>query len=92
MDSQSFTELGLYLRQKRIKKKLSQVEVAKQLGYSSQFVANWERGISSPPLDVLKDIIDIYGINTKEFFATMTEIQQSYWQRHIFGKKVLKKG
>ncbi len=39
---------------KRLEKKYSQAKLAKVLGYSSgQFVSNWERGESYPPMDRL---------------------------------------
>ncbi len=87
MDQQAFYELGQYLRKKRLDKELSQVYVAKKLGYSSQFIANWERGVSSPPLPALKKIVDIYGINQREFLEQIEAIQKSYWKRNIFSKK-----
>ena len=87
MDQQAFYELGQYLRQRRLEKSLSQVEVAKKLGYSSQFIANWERGVSSPPMQALKKIVDIYGINQREFLEKIETIQKSYWKRNLFSKK-----
>ncbi len=45
------------IKMKRIEKKYSQVSLAKVLGYSSgQFVSNWERGESYPPMDSLAKI------------------------------------
>jgi transcriptional regulator with XRE-family HTH domain len=42
------------IKQKRIEKGFSQAKLAKALGYSSgQFVSNWERGESYPPMDRL---------------------------------------
>jgi transcriptional regulator with XRE-family HTH domain len=87
MDQQSFYELGQYLRAKRLKQGISQVEVAKKLGYSSQFIANWERGVSSPPVHALKKIIDIYGINQKDFLEKIDTIQKGFWKRSLFSKK-----
>ncbi len=87
MDQQAFYELGQFLRQKRLDKGLSQVEVARKLDYSSQFIANWERGVSSPPMQALKKIVDIYGINQREFLEKIETIQKSFWKRNIFAKK-----
>ncbi len=87
MDNKSFQALGTYLRQKRIKKKLTQVSVAKKLDYTSQFIANWERGVSSPPLEALKKIIDIYEITPNEFLAKMASIQKDYIKRNIFNSE-----
>ncbi|MES2768669.1 MAG: helix-turn-helix transcriptional regulator [Bdellovibrionota bacterium] len=87
MDNISFTELGIFLRQKRIQRKLTQVQVAKELDYSSQFVANWERGVSSPPLEALRKIVEIYKISPKEFYSVMTAIHLDFFKRSIFSKK-----
>ena len=87
MDKQAFKELGHYLREKRIKKDLTQVDVAEKLGYRSQFIANWERGASSPPIEALKKLIGIYGISQKEIMNTLCGLQSDYWKRNLFSKK-----
>lgn len=58
------------LRKWRLQARLSQVDVAKTLGYSSQFVANWERGVSSPPLHKCKELCEMYKVPKKEFIDT----------------------
>lgn len=59
--------IGDYLRTKRLERGLSQVEVAKSLGYTSaQFVSNWERGISRPPITTILQLSKIYGIDLAE--------------------------
>lgn len=57
-----------YLKSKRETAKLSQKQVAEELGYSSpQFVSNWERGQSTPPIHTIKKLSKIYGFDIKEF-------------------------
>lgn len=57
-------QLAEFLKQARLKQNLSQSEVATELGYSTcQFVSNWERGQSSPPVTSLKTIAKIYKID-----------------------------
>lgn len=47
-------ELGQFLQQARLNANLSQRELSIHLGYSSaQFISNFERGISLPPLSKL---------------------------------------
>ena len=87
MDKQSFQELGLYLREKRVKKNITQVEVADKLGYRSQFIANWERGASSPPVPALRKLVAIYGISQKEVLDFLGDLQQDFWKRNLFSKK-----
>ncbi len=51
------------IKTKRIEKKYSQVSLAKALGYSSgQFVSNWERGESYPPMDRLAKISLLFNL------------------------------
>jgi len=66
--------LATFLRQKRIDAKLSQKEVAESLGYSTpQFVSNWERGLSSPPLKALKILSACYHVRLEELYALIVE-------------------
>lgn len=68
-------ELATYLRQKRKDAELSQGAVAKKLGYSSpQFVSNWERGLSDPPIATLRKLAFIFRVPDDEMFNAMLEI------------------
>jgi len=50
------------LKSKRIELGYSQERLAEILGYSSgQFVSNWERGESFPPIDRLAKLSLVYG-------------------------------
>jgi len=60
---------GIYLRNLREKKNLSQGEVAASMGYKSpQFISNWERGLSSPPLKALVKLADIFGVPREKLY------------------------
>lgn len=62
-------DLGSYLKQHRAKANLSQAYVAHRLGYTtSQFISNWERGVSRPPINALKKLGVLYGISPEEVF------------------------
>lgn len=63
-----------YLKTKREKAGLSQKQVADRLGYTTpQFVSNWERGISVPPMQTVKKIADIYQTPVEEIFNLLLE-------------------
>lgn len=52
---------------------LSQGEVAKRMGYSTpQFISNWERGVSTPPV---KDIVKLAGIYKVSPFAMLDYLE-----------------
>lgn len=47
----------------RSESKMTQSEVAEKLNYTDKSVSKWERGESIPPIDVLKDLADLYGVS-----------------------------
>jgi len=70
--------LASYLKHKRILAGLSQGEVAKTLGYSSaQFISNWERGISSPPSNIIPQVADLYHLSVDEFVLVLLKEQEA---------------
>ena len=67
-------KLGEFLKLKRENVSLSQGDVAKKLKYTSpQFISNWERGVSCPPIKVLKQISTLYKVNSDEVFNLILE-------------------
>lgn len=52
--------VGRFLQKSRLAASLSQREVAARLGYTTpQFVSNWERGLSLPPLRTLPELASL---------------------------------
>lgn len=69
-------KLGLYLRDKRTAAQLTQRDIAKEMGYTSpQFISNWERGLTAPPLMTLKKLIKMYKCDAKEVYDFIAEEQ-----------------
>lgn len=59
-----YTALGTFLAEARQAAGFTQREVAAKLQYSSaQFISNFERGISRPPLLKLRFLLNLYGAN-----------------------------
>jgi len=76
--------LNDYLRQKRLDSGLSQLDVARVLGYSSpQFVSNWERGLVSPPLETIAVLIDLYKIPASEVVDRILDETRDYLESHL---------
>ncbi|XGC82063.1 helix-turn-helix domain-containing protein [Bdellovibrio bacteriovorus] len=66
--------MGEFLKSKRMAAGLSQKEVSKQMGYSTpQFISNWERGLSHPPVSSLKKLSVLYKIDAQELFDKLLE-------------------
>ena len=87
--------IGTFLKDIRVKRNMTQAELAKKLGYTtSQFVSNWERGLCSPPLNSIPDIATILGISQKEIRDMMNlilEETRSELERRLFKKKSLRR-
>lgn len=80
--------LNDYLRQKRLDSGLSQLDVAKVLGYSSpQFVSNWERGLVSPPLETIAVLIELYKIPSGEVINKILDETRDYLESHLAKSK-----
>ena len=79
----AFAALGSYLQNRRIECGLTQAEVGKVLDYSPQFIANWERGVSSPPALVLPKLIRILRIPEDEILQLLFAQSKSYWEQIV---------
>ncbi len=65
--------IGKRLAEIRKSKKLKQMELAERLNVSQQVISNIERGVTTPDIEQLKKIADIYNISLdqlvgREFF------------------------
>lgn len=83
-----FVRLGSLLKDKRVEKGITQMSLARELGYSSpQFVSNWERGMCSPAFDTLPTICKILGIPKREIIEiiideTRNELEANFARSH----------
>lgn len=66
-----FENIGDFLKSKRVKKNLSQIEVAKILDCKSQFISNWERGLCRPPWGYMKTIVRLYNVPEREIMTLL---------------------
>jgi transcriptional regulator with XRE-family HTH domain len=63
-----------FIRKKRTQAGLSQSELARALGYQSpQFISNWERGRSSPPLKIIMHLCEELHVRPAELHELMIE-------------------
>lgn len=85
--------LAQWLKEARLKSGLSQGDVARELGYSSpQFISNWERGLSQPPVVKLKKLCKMYSVSIDDAYqrylkAALTEVQEKIHQEFYPHKK-----
>lgn len=77
-------KLAHFLKEKRVNVKMTQAEVAEALGYASpQFVSNWERGLSYPPIETLKELTKIYRADVHEVFDILLKASMEDLERDL---------
>jgi transcriptional regulator with XRE-family HTH domain len=70
-----YKEMGEFLKTNRVKAGLTQRDVADKLGYATpQFISNWERGISMPPIKALKRLGEMYLISAEDLLEKTVEV------------------
>jgi transcriptional regulator with XRE-family HTH domain len=84
--------LAEFLKDKRIESGHSQMDVARKLGYTSaQFVSNWERSLSSPPIHTLRKLSEIYKIPPDMLFditlKTMINQATKELRKKFYGRR-----
>ncbi|MGE3975548.1 MAG: helix-turn-helix domain-containing protein [Bdellovibrionales bacterium] len=80
--------LAEFLRKKREELGHTQKEVSDSLGYTSpQFVSNWERGVSAPPLSCLAKLVDLYKLNPKELIDILMREQEALLKSTLIKKR-----
>jgi transcriptional regulator with XRE-family HTH domain len=62
------TEIGEKIKQLRIRTNLTQEELASRCDLSKGFISQMERGLTSPSIATLEDILECLGTNPAEFF------------------------
>lgn len=73
----SYVRLGKLLKDSRTSAGLTQQFVAEKLGYgTAQFISNWERGFSTPPLQHIKTIVKLYKMDRDELLRVLLDVQK----------------
>lgn len=78
MEYKEMQTVGKRLAEIRKSKKIKQIELAEMLNVSQQVISNIERGVTTPDIEQLKKIADIYNISLdqlvgREFFGDDTD-------------------
>lgn len=65
---------GLFIRQQRMNIGITQNELADVFGFRTpQFVSNWERGRSSPPMHTLAKLCDVLKVSKEALISKMLD-------------------
>lgn len=63
--------IGNLVRQERLKRGISQQQLAEPLGITFQQIQKYERGLNRISVSRLLEILKIFGMNTQEFFLKL---------------------
>ena len=61
--------MGRIIQKLRLDRGVSQAELGKFVGVSSQAVSKWERGLTYPDVMLLWPIADLFGVTLDELFG-----------------------
>ena len=70
MDQQT---VGNFLRELRLKKELTQEQLAEKFNTSNRSVSRWENGRSLPDISVLVELADFYDVDVRELSFVVGE-------------------
>lgn len=82
-------EIGSKIKQLRIRKGLTQEELADRAELSKGFISQLERDLTSPSISTLMDILQCLGSNLKDFFNDACEEQTVFCDKDYFEKEDL---
>lgn len=59
-------KIGLFLRELRNEKNLSQEQLAEEFGVSSRSISRWENGNTMPDISIIIELADFYDVDIRE--------------------------
>lgn len=78
--------MHVFWREAREAAGFSQTEVAETLGFKPQFVSNWERNMSRPPLPIVKKLIKLYRLDGEVVVQNMLNEERTRLEAGLRGK------
>ncbi|MDI6619115.1 MAG: helix-turn-helix transcriptional regulator [Clostridiales bacterium] len=66
MVNENFSKMAQFISELRKEKKLTQKDLAKQLGVTDKAVSKWERGLGCPDISLLSKLSQVLGVTASE--------------------------
>lgn len=86
-DMNARSKLAATLKTARINANVTQKQLAKSLGWgTAQYVSNFERGLSTPPVKDIPKICSIINLDTKIVYRLLCDVQVERIQKKFKGK------
>ena len=84
MDNQA---TGLFIKQLRTEKNLTQKELADRLHVTDKAVSKWERGLCAPDISLLEPLAELLGISIAELIEGKRDIQDDHIEKVVMTTK-----
>jgi transcriptional regulator with XRE-family HTH domain len=82
-----YRKLGRFLKERRLRAGLRQVDVARKIHCHNQFISNIERGVCGAPLKILKSMMKIYSVNLEEIIKLIIAEQEVFLKKYLGEKR-----
>ena len=66
MANENLPKMAQFISKLRKEKKLTQKDLAEQLGVTDKAVSKWERGLGCPDISLLSKLSQVLGVTTSE--------------------------
>ena len=66
-------EIGNQIKAMRLRRGITQEQMANHFGVTPQAVSKWERGVATPDISLLPDLSAYFGVTIDELFALSDE-------------------
>ena len=82
-------EIGNQIKSLRLRRGITQEEMAQHLGVTPQAVSKWERGVATPDIALLPNISSYFGVSIDELFALSDETRMERIQNMLWDVRYL---
>lgn len=82
-------EITNKLRALRLAKKITQEQLAEEMGVTAQAVSKWERGVTMPDISLLPELSVFFGVTLDELFGLTEEKEYDRIQNMIWDERVI---
>lgn len=81
------SKIGKIIKDKRIEKKFTQVELAEKLGVSNRTISKWENGNGLPDYSIVNDLCDVLDLTVEELLSgeknVKTKVKKNSYKKYI---------
>ena len=61
--------IGAFLKELRVQSRMTQEQLGEKLGVTNKTISRWECGTYLPPVEMLKELSDLYGLTINEIIS-----------------------